>query len=307
MKVLLLPDKKNWAFFTICEAIVKYNDTDIEFTVMPIKGGEKKIKKEYKKYDLFFVLGWQTYDRIGFLPKKQTLIGLHSYHSWDKHKTTPDNKEDMVPPRKLVDFLNKFLRVNAVSKQLTHVFEKAGVDKIYYTPNGADTDIFFPDRKHKNKKFTIGYSGSKAHDWRKGVTEFIYPAAKKAKVDVKIAMLSSDQYVDLDHMPEFYNTLDTYICASSSEGFSLSVLEAAACGLPIISTKVGGCVDLIEDGLNGFLVDRNINAIADSIVLLRDNESLRHGISNQIGSDVVCKWAWSNRSVDWINFIGGRL
>ena len=38
-------------------------------------------------------------------------------------------------------------------------------------------------------------------------------------------------------MPKFYNKLDIY-CASSSEGFSLSVLEASATGIPVISTKV---------------------------------------------------------------------
>ena len=302
MRVLLLPDKLQWAYATICEAIVKYNNTDIKFTILPIKGGEKKIKKEHKKYDLFFVLGWQTYDRINFLPKKHTLTGLHSYHSWDKRKTNPDNKDTITPPVKLIDFLSGFLRINAVSQQLTNVFTRTGL-KVFYTPNGVDTSIFYPKNRKTNKKFTVGYSGSKAHDWRKGVSEFIYPAAKKANAEVKIAMLSSDKYVGLDEMPDFYNTLDTYICASSSEGFSLSVLEAAGCGLPIISTRVGGCVDLIGDNINGFLVDRKVDAIADKIMLLKHSGELRKQISQFMLNDIKRKWCWSIRSKDWINFI----
>ena len=308
MKVMLLVDSLHWAYHTIALAINKYNQhQDLSFQTEPIKRNEKHIKKIYKKYDLFFVLGWQTYERVSFLPKKHTLVGIHSYHSWDKKKTTPDSKDDMKPPTRLVDFLNGFLRVNAVSLQLTNVFKKYGVEKIYYTPNGADTDIF--KRKSISRKtggdFIVGYSGSKAHDWRKGVSAFIEPAAHAAGAKLQIAMLSTDKYVTLDNMPDFYNRLHAYICASSSEGFSLSVLEAAACGCPIISTRVGGCVDMIENGVNGFLVDRSVNAIKDKIVLLKENEALRQKISQQISADVQKKWSWSVRASDWCNFIKG--
>ena len=240
------------------------------------------------------------------MPKKNTLIGLHSYHSWDKKKTTPDNKEEMVPPKKLVNFLNGFLRVNAVSSSLTRVFKKAGVGKIYYTPNGADTSIFSPGPFREATGLSVGYSGSKAHDWRKGVTKFIEPASKKAGVKLKIAMLSTDNYVDLSKMPDFYRQLDMYVCASSSEGFSLSVLEAAACGLPIISTKVGGCVDLIKDGENGFLVDRNVDAIAKKITLLKGNKELRRNISEAMGKHIKDEYGWGKQSKAWIHFIVGK-
>jgi len=103
-------------------------------------------------------------------------------------------------------------------------------------------------------------------------------------------------------MPTFYQKLDIYLCASLSEGFSLSVLEAAACGLPIISTRVGGCVDLIEDGKNGFLVDRTVDAFVAKIELLKNND-LRNKISMQIVQDVRDKWCWSKRAKAWIEFL----
>jgi glycosyltransferase involved in cell wall biosynthesis len=84
-------------------------------------------------------------------------------------------------------------------------------------------------------------------------------------IELRLAMLRSGQYVPLEEMPQFYNEIDIYLCASSSEGFSLSVLEASACGRPVISTRVGGCEDLIIDGVNGFLVDRDVQAIREKI------------------------------------------
>ncbi|QOC22029.1 glycosyltransferase family 4 protein [Wenzhouxiangella sp. AB-CW3] len=48
--------------------------------------------------------------------------------------------------------------------------------------------------------------------------------------------------------------LDAFVMASSSEGLSNAIIEAMACGLPTIATAVGGNTELVEAGLNGFLV-----------------------------------------------------
>ena len=302
MKALLLVDKPNWAYDAIAKAITKYNkDTDVSLDTMPIKGNEKKVNKAAGKYDRILVMGYQTFDRLD-ISKEDVMVGIHSAHSWDDKKTTPD--KDVTPPRKLIEKLNGFQRVNAVSRRLYKQFRDAGVKKIYYTPNGADTEIFKPGYK-ENKKMTVGYSGSKAHDWRKGVSEFIIPAAKKAKAETRLAMLSTGTHLPLDKMPSFYQSLNAYICASSSEGFSLSVLEAASCGVPVISTRVGGCVDLIRDGVDGFLVDRNVDAFADKISLLNKNVSLRVSMSKSIRDRVVRDFCWSKQTQGWIDFIKG--
>jgi glycosyltransferase involved in cell wall biosynthesis len=47
---------------------------------------------------------------------------------------------------------------------------------------------------------------------------------------------------------------DIFVLPSLAEGFSLSLVEALAAGLPAIATQVGGAPEVIEDGMNGFLV-----------------------------------------------------
>jgi glycosyltransferase involved in cell wall biosynthesis len=52
-----------------------------------------------------------------------------------------------------------------------------------------------------------------------------------------------------------YAQCDVWLCGSNAEGFHLPPLEAMACRCPVVSTRVGGPVDIIEHGVNGFLVD----------------------------------------------------
>ena len=302
MRILVLVDRLNWAYHSIAISLCKYNsDKNVQIDVMPIKGGVPGIKKKYKKYDRYLVMGWQTYDSVKFLPKEKTLIGIHSHHSWDDRKTEPGC--DVRPPKRLINFLNKFMGVNAVSNKLYNLFKKSGVNNIYYTPNGADSNVFKPKPNKSYKRFYVGYSGSKSHDWRKGVSKYIIPATKKAGAKIKIAMLSTGNYVPLEEMPSFYGDLHAYICASSSEGFSLSVLEAASCGVPVITTRVGGMKELIEDGKNGFLVDRNVSSISKKITLLKNDKDLLFSMSKNMRNSIKEKWCWSKRSKDWIDFL----
>ncbi len=57
-----------------------------------------------------------------------------------------------------------------------------------------------------------------------------------------------------NHVEEHYAAADCYVCSSHSEGLSNTMLEAMAAGLPIVSTRVSGAEDLVENGRNGFLV-----------------------------------------------------
>ncbi len=73
-------------------------------------------------------------------------------------------------------------------------------------------------------------------------------------------------------MPGF----DIFALTSKSEGHSLAVLEAMACGLPIVATSVGGIADTVQPGVNGFIApvgDRE--AIANALTKLADDRALR--------------------------------
>lgn len=311
-RILLIADKPNWAYDSIAKCIVKYNKSDLIIDIDYIKKPIKKLKNNHKNYDLIFILGWQLLahiennkiiEDITYINKNKILTGIHSHHSWDNRKTLPNF--DIEPPKDLINFLNTIKGVNCVSKKLYNIFSKAGLDKIFLTENGVDSEIFIQKYNfYENDKFNIGFSGNaNNHDWRKGFSEFIIPASEIENVNLVYASNLGDNLINLNEMPKFYNKLDAYICASSSEGFSLSVLEASATGIPVISTKVGGCEDLIQDDYNGFLVDRDVNAIKEKIQFLKENPKINIDMGKNNRKTIEKYWSWETKVEAWINFI----
>ncbi len=69
-----------------------------------------------------------------------------------------------------------------------------------------------------------------------------------------------------DDISDLLNLADTFIMSSAWEGLPIAILEAASHQKPCVVTDVGGCGELVKDGVNGFLVPpKNENALADAM------------------------------------------
>ena len=71
----------------------------------------------------------------------------------------------------------------------------------------------------------------------------------------------------VDPVGPFLQTLDLFVLPSHNEGMGRAVVEAMACQLPVVATRIGGLPDLVQEGENGFLVSpRNPQELASGIV-----------------------------------------
>ncbi|MBU6415150.1 glycosyltransferase family 4 protein [Patescibacteria group bacterium] len=78
----------------------------------------------------------------------------------------------------------------------------------------------------------------------------------------------------------YLKAFDAFILPSTKEGLPYTLLEAAAAGLPLIGTRVGGIPEIIDDGKNGFLVPpKNSDALTDAIKKLVTNPELQNRFS----------------------------
>jgi len=78
----------------------------------------------------------------------------------------------------------------------------------------------------------------------------------------------------------YYRAADVVLVPSRSESFGLVALEAAACGIPVVASAVGGLLSLVDDGVTGRLVEgRDPSHYAHAVAGILDDESLRRSMS----------------------------
>jgi len=81
-------------------------------------------------------------------------------------------------------------------------------------------------------------------------------------------------------IPEYMIASDILVLPSLSEGFPVTILEAMATGLPIVTTRVRGLPEIVREGKNGFLVEpKNPEQITEKVLLLLENDDLMQKIS----------------------------
>lgn len=134
-----------------------------------------------------------------------------------------------------------------------------------------------------NKRFKIALMGNSADespDYFQKIEAFI----KEHQLDQQIVMLGFQS----NPMP-FIKAADVIIHFSlGPEGFGRSVVEAWAAKKPIIATAIGGPIELISDGQNGYLVDpHNIEQCQEKIQLLLGDSDLRETFGNNGFSRVI--------------------
>jgi glycosyltransferase involved in cell wall biosynthesis len=88
-------------------------------------------------------------------------------------------------------------------------------------------------------------------------------------------------WVSTDDARQLLLTSDLLLLPSHAEGLPMSVVEAFACGVPVISTPVGAITDILDDGVNGVLVKAGDSAhLADAVLRLIEDEQLRLALAH---------------------------
>ena len=166
----------------------------------------------------------------------------------------------------------------AVSQSLLEVGVKK--EKINIIPFGSPHDYFQPQPK-QDKKFRALFVGRVGAI--KGVHYLLQAWQKMNVINAELLLVGMNEignrylgkYQDcfryIPSVPhaslnQYYSSASVFVFPSLVEGLALVLLEAMACGIPIITTKNAGGSDIITDGVEGFIIPiRDIEAIQDKL------------------------------------------
>lgn len=191
------------------------------------------------------------------------------------------------------------------------------IDIIY---NGVDTKRFYPNESNNvSDNFTVLCASrlSQRKGFRYAIDAFAQLIKKYPQIRMVIAGGEGDaetelkqqvkdlhledlvtftgNYIPDDTVPRlYYQDADVFVFPSFNEGMSNNMLEAMACGLPIVMTPTGGAQELVRDGENGFIINF---ADADDIAEKVERLILDRGLARQMGkrsADIANGMSWEN-------------
>jgi glycosyltransferase involved in cell wall biosynthesis len=217
-------------------------------------------ESEVPDADVVIATWWETAEWVEKYPPS-TGKKVHFVQHYEAFPGIPKDRVDAVlrlPMYKIT--ISRWL-----SEMLKNEF---GASRMAVVPNSVDLKQFNAPPRGKQRRPTVGlvYSSYPPKDCKTGFRAFgllkeSLPHARvvafgKTPPAISLPLPKGTNYTLLppqDRMRDIYASCDVWLLSSATEGFSLPFLEAMACRCPIVATTVGGPVDIITDGVEGFL------------------------------------------------------
>jgi glycosyltransferase involved in cell wall biosynthesis len=208
--------------------------------------------------------------------------------------------------------------VCSTSQSMARETERYTSKPITVTPFGIDCDVFTPgQRKESRARLTIGTV--KTLDEPYGVEYLIRAFAHLREAeperDVKLVIAGDGPLrgslenlartlgvadwvsflgrIEQSSVPAVLRTFDVFAALSLRESFGVAVLEASACGIPVVASNVDGLPEVVEQGVTGFLVPpADPSSAANALLRLAADEHLRAKMGAAGRAFVLARYEW---------------
>ncbi len=216
--------------------------------------------------------------------------------------------------------LSKADKILSTSKVMKEEAKKYSDNEILLTPFGIDIDRFAPRKVNsffKADDFVVGtiktleknyginflieafYLVKKKYPHKLLKLLIVGKGTQKEFLENMVKELGIEKdtiftgYVDHNNVQDYHNMLDIYVAMSLEESFGVAVLEASACGKPVIVSNVGGLPEVVENGKTGFIVDKgNSIALADALSKLISEPELVAKMGSEGRNKVIREYDW---------------
>ncbi len=319
-KIAIIIDCKGWAFDNIANQIKK-NIEDYEFDIISgtvFHGNMLRLFLFCQKYDYIHFL-WRGY--ISLINTEQTRLYLKDYLGMNFDEFL----DNYIAPKKIgfsvcdhlylegeekwrTEEILKYTDLYSVTSQkLYDIYSKFEKKPKTIIHDGVDLDLYIPkniERFNNIDKIRIGWVGNSkfkdsfGNEDLKGVETIIKPAIKELmdegyNIELNLADRNIKQ-IKQEDMPDFYNSIDLYVCASKTEGTPLTILESMAMGIPVISTDVGVVREALGPiGKKYILEERTKECLKSKIKEMIENRDDMKKISEE-NLEKIKNFDWKN-------------
>jgi glycosyltransferase involved in cell wall biosynthesis len=265
--------------------------------------------------------------------KRPVMLSFHSTMFYDVLDTQFSNLYTLlmklqapISVRLEIGNLKRANYINAISsraaKALKNYYHQA--DDIQVVWNAVDTNFFKPGLNQVVKEGIVLYTGRLAPG--KGLDDliqaFLIINRKAVNAQLLIAgegplqrdlnkIIDSNNLgqnvkllghiFDRNQLVELYQTAAIFVLPSHHEGLPTAVLEAMACGLPVVATCVGGLPEIINNGLNGKLVvPSSPEQLAHAICELLEDQTLRTHLGLKARQTIEERFSWDRIGSNFI-------
>lgn len=192
-----------------------------------------------------------------------------------------------------------------ISSDIDNELAEIGVpaDRRHFIPNGVDAEHFQPLSMEKQKQLRTTldipenaqvaiFAGRLAPIKRVNNLLTVWKDVKEAYPESLLLILGSGELENelkqmagegvrftgrVNNVSDYLQVADVFVLPSLSEALSISMLEAMACSLPVVITRVGGASDAIEHKHSGWLIEPdNLSDLKEAILNIFDDEALRY-------------------------------
>lgn len=319
-KILFVIDKPNWAYDQMANYVIKELAGEYEFYKLiahyhlnkdrqtlnyrvkqPFRYFKAMMYENYKsrtEYDLIVYMWW-------YLPRMTDLSKLKITSRYEVRGIFTES----FPPGKTVDFdgsvqgfVDEYIKpatgLVAGNRNIKRFYEQHGVP-VYYATGATDSRLFRYNRiKRADQKLRVCWTGNPHRNF-KGFFDFVEPAVKLAQSQRPGIELVTRFSGPLKTLPEFYSGVDIMVNASVGDAGPGFIVDAGACGVPVITTDGGFASEIIEDRVNGLFVERDIKKISEKIIEVYDDRELLDRMSKKISNDIVGNWGHAPRAEFW--------
>lgn len=188
--------------------------------------------------------------------------------------------------------------------------DRFGDSNVRLVPNSVDMTQFYAPARLKQETPTVGMLYSTIHLKGVDATLAALERVKKQLGNLRVVAFGAERvsaelplpdWVEFHFLPPqdeirfLYGKCDVWVCGSRREGFHLPPLEAMACRCPVVSTRVGGPMDTIQDGINGYLVDvDNSTELASQVIRVLTLDDEEWGRMSDAALATATRYSWDD-------------